>query len=210
MQREYNYIAKYVDERQSKGLYTFTFLDIHQRFPEIQARSLKASLSRMRKKGRIVLVRTGFYIIVPPEYAVMGTLPPSLYVDDLMKYLGKKYYAGLMSAAALLGAAHQQPQQFYVITEKPTVRDISVKETQIRFHFKTELPEHGIRTFKTDMGYIQISGPELTCIDLILFENKIGGLSRAVDILAELAEEIDKELFSITIQQSIPDRKSVV
>ena len=111
MQKEYNYIAKYLDELQAGGIYTFTFSDIRRRFSEIQERSLQVSLSRMTGKGRIVVVRSGFYIIIPPEYSHPGILPPALYVDDLMKYLGKEYYVGLLSAAALLGSAHQQPQQ---------------------------------------------------------------------------------------------------
>lgn len=203
MQKEYNYIARYIDERQSHGLYTFSFSDIQRRFPEILAQSLKVSLSRMRKKGRIVLVRAGFYIIVPPEYAAMGALPPALYVDDLMKYLDKNYYVGLLSAAALHGAGHQQPQQFFIITVKPTIRDIRVKDTHLHFHFKSQLPAAGIRQFKTDMGYIQISGPELTAIDLVLFENKIGGLSRVVEILAEL-EDFDLAMLSRIMQGSVP------
>lgn len=50
MQKEYNYIAKYLDELQAKGIYTFTFSDLRSRFSEIQERSLQVSLSRMTGK----------------------------------------------------------------------------------------------------------------------------------------------------------------
>ena len=42
-----------------------------------------------------------------------------------MKYLNKTYYVGLYSAAMFHGAAHQQPQEFYIISEKPKPRKIS-------------------------------------------------------------------------------------
>lgn len=35
-----------------------------------------------------------------------------------MKFLGQPYYVGLLSAAALHGAAHHQPQEFQVVTNK--------------------------------------------------------------------------------------------
>jgi hypothetical protein len=42
-------------------------------------------------------------------------LPINLFIDDMMKSLNKRYYVGLISAAALHGAAHQKPMEYYVI-----------------------------------------------------------------------------------------------
>ncbi|MEF8985500.1 MAG: type IV toxin-antitoxin system AbiEi family antitoxin [Bacteroidales bacterium] len=53
---------------------------------------------------------------MPPEYSSRGVLPPVLFIHQLMQYIGKSYYIGLLSAAALHGAAHQQPQEFFVVT----------------------------------------------------------------------------------------------
>ena len=39
-----------------------------------------------------------------------------LWIDDLMRFHHVPYYVGLLSAAALHGAAHQQPQEFQVVS----------------------------------------------------------------------------------------------
>lgn len=54
----------------------------------------------------------GFHVIVPPEYRNLGCLPPDQFVPQLMEHLGLVYYAGLLSAARLHGAAHRAPMVF--------------------------------------------------------------------------------------------------
>jgi len=76
------------------------------------------------EKDEIAQIRQGFYVIIPPEYSKQGIIPPYLYIDDLMKSLDKPYYVGLLSAAALYGAAHQQPTGYTVITQSPAPRSI--------------------------------------------------------------------------------------
>ena len=44
--------------------------------------------------------------------------------------------------------------------------------------------------FKTQMGYVNVSSPCLTALDLILYEQEIGGLNRAATVLAELLPEL--------------------
>ena len=57
----------------------------------------------------------GFHLIVPPEYRALGCLPADQFVPQLMEHLGLVYYAGLLSAASLHGAAHQAPMVFQTI-----------------------------------------------------------------------------------------------
>ena len=64
-------------------------------------------------------------MIVPLEYLHAGGPPPSLFIDDLMKAMERPYYVGLLSAAALHGASHQQPQEFQVFSDRP-IRPIQV------------------------------------------------------------------------------------
>lgn len=54
-----------------------------------------------------------------------------------MNSLNKKYYVGMLSAAALYGAAHQQPMEFFVITKKPALRNIKNKKLKINFYVKS-------------------------------------------------------------------------
>ena len=59
-------------------------------------------------------------------------LPATWFIDALMKHFSQEYYVGLLTAAALHGAAHQQPMTFQVITDKRT-RNITVGELFIEF-----------------------------------------------------------------------------
>jgi len=84
----------------------------------------------------------------------MGVIPVEFYIDELMKYLNKTYYVGLYSAAMFHGAAHQQPQEFYIISEKPKPRRISNDIFLINFTEKRNFPLIGIEDKKkTDTGY---------------------------------------------------------
>jgi predicted transcriptional regulator of viral defense system len=98
----------------AQGRYTFTFDELKENF-DLSDKALRQSMFRLQKKNEIAVIRQGFYVIVPPEYASTGTLPETIYIDSLMKFLDKNYYVGLLSAAALHGAAHQQPTTFYVV-----------------------------------------------------------------------------------------------
>ena len=133
----------------------------------------------------------GFYIIVPTEYRLKGVVPPVFFIDQLMRFLGRQYYIGLLNAGAFYGAAHQRPQTFTCIVDGLPIRSINRKGITILFHRKANIPMAFTRQFKTQMGYVNVSSPCLTALDLILFEQHNGGLSRAATVLAELVPELN-------------------
>jgi len=49
-----------------------------------------------------------------------------------MKFLNRPYYVSTLSAAALFCAAHQAPQEFFVITGYPVMRSTAKKGIKIR------------------------------------------------------------------------------
>ena len=112
-------IPDFLDELQSEGRYTFS-LDEIARAVNGSDVALQSAIRRLKKKGRVTSPRRGFFVIVPTEYRSTGAPPASWLIDDLMSYLGQPYYVGLLSAAAVHGAAHQQPQVFQVVTNIPT------------------------------------------------------------------------------------------
>ena len=196
----YNFLLDYVEELQKKGKYTFSFNNVKNVFPG-SLEALKLSLNRLKKKDKIVPVRKGFYVIVPAEYANMGIMPPILFINDLMKFLKKPYYVSLLSAAALYGAAHQQPMEFFVTNIPPSNRAVKTKGIKINFITKSKMPDFGIVEQKTDTGYVKVSCPELTAYDLIYFQNRIGGLNRVATILDELVEEINGKRLRQMVEQ---------
>jgi len=113
-----------------------------------------------------------------------------------MRFLKRNYYLGLFSAAILYGAGHQQAMNSQLITGHPSLRSINNKKFDIDFFTKNKWNEKDIKNKKTDAGYINVSSPELTALDLIYFHKRIGGINRTLIILEELCEEINpKKLF---------------
>lgn len=187
MLNKFNRLEDFLRYTRSKGVYSFTLDNLKKTFPTTSYKTLKQSLYRLKLKNEISLIRHGFYVIIPPEYSKVRTLPPYLFIDDLMKSLHKNYYVGLFSAAALHGSAHQQPMEFSVITNKPAPRNIS--KLKIRFLAKNLIPTCGIVKKSTPAGYINVSSPELTVLDLLQNAGKLG-LNHVLTVIYELLPEI--------------------
>ncbi len=182
----YNYIEDYLLTVRSKGRFTVTQNELLEKF-NISPKALNQSLFRLKSKNQIAQIRKEFYAIIPPEYSRQGMLPVYLFADDLMKSLRKNYYIGLYSAAAIHGAGHQQPMESQIIVERPALREIRNDKLSIRFFTRNKWNTSDIIDKKTDAGYVKVSSPELTALDLISYSSKIGGLNRMLPILEDLA-----------------------
>lgn len=203
MDSETNYkrLEHWIEEYQSKGRLSFSLNELRQHFRQDSETGLKQLLERVSDNGKVVSVFKGYYIIIPPQYSSKGILPAAMFIDGLMKFLERKYYVALLNAAALHGASHQQPQEYFVITEYPVLRATNKKGLKINYISTRQLPpETLIEKKKTETGYITVSNAMLTAIDLINYEKKIGGLNRATTIINELIESIrPKEINEILI-----------
>ena len=183
-------IADWVQNESFHGHYTFTRADIDKAFPALSAVQIVQALWNLSERGILYSPWQSFYVIVPTEYRLKGVVPPIFFIDQLMRFLGRQYYVGLLNAGAFYGAAHQRPQTFTCIVDGLPIRSINRKGITILFHRKANIPMAFTRQFKTQMGYVNVSSPCLTALDLILFEQHIGGLSRAATVLAELVPEL--------------------
>lgn len=185
----YNYIEEYLEHIQSKGSYTVTLDELKAQFDSSE-KAIHQNIYRLKRKNQLAQVRKGFYVIIPPQYSSKGMVPPTLFMDDMMRFLRRDYYVGLLSAAALHGAGHQQPMEFQVIIKKPPLRRIKNRKLNINFFIKKHWNSDQITEKKTETGYLKVSSPELTVFDLVDYNKKIGGLNRILPILEELAEEV--------------------
>ena len=75
-------LAEWVDELQSSGKYTFNRGEALSAMKSSKT-AFKYALLRLVAKGRIVIPRKGFYVIVPLEYKKAGSPPPSWFIDEL-------------------------------------------------------------------------------------------------------------------------------
>jgi len=186
---QYNYVDNFLKEIQSKGRYSVTLTEIRNKF-DVSAKAILQKIYRLKTKNQLAHVRKEFYVIVPPQYSQKGMLPPTLFIDDLMAYLNRVYYIGLLSAAALHGSANQQHMELQVIINKPPLRNIINDKLAIKFLTKTMWKKSHILEKKTESGYINVSSPELTLFDLVDYNRKTGGLNRVLPVIEELCDQI--------------------
>src|SRR5690606_27544379 len=88
-------LSSFVDGLQECGRYFFTLQEALA-LPGRNALATRKALYILRRHGRIVAPRSGFYVIVPLEYRSAGSPPVSWFLDDFMQYLGQPYYVGLL------------------------------------------------------------------------------------------------------------------
>jgi len=189
MSQKYNNLKKIIFDYQSRGKYSFSINEIRQLL-QINNNSLRIALSRQADKNQILSIRKGFYLIIPPEYSHTSILPPEMFIHNLMSFLKFNYYVGLMTAAMYHGASHQKPQEFFVIVEKIPLRTIEKNGVRINFITKKNLNPDGISQIKTTTGYMNISNPEMTFLDLLIYENRIGGINRAIEMMLEINDTL--------------------
>jgi predicted transcriptional regulator of viral defense system len=190
---KYRKVRGWVEDLPKMGRISFSQEDAMGQFPGMAVENIRNSLYRLVKNGTIQSVWHGFFVIVPAEYGLRGIVPPIEYIDQLMRYLNREYYVALLSAAAVQGASHQQPQEFTVAVDTGNLRSKLKGDVKINFVSKKNIPSHYIRPLAVSSGYVNISVPELTAMDLLLYVKNIGGLNRAVTVLNELAEILDFE-----------------
>jgi hypothetical protein len=95
-------------------------------------KAILSSIQHLVAKNEIVSLANGFYVIVPPEYQILGCLPAEYFITYLMEYWKCDYYACLLTAAKYHGASHQAVMTFQVMIEQ-TRRSIICGKIKIKF-----------------------------------------------------------------------------
>jgi len=145
----------------------------HYHFDSVEAQSALGvsvaaatlALNRLAKQKLIASPARGFYVVVPPDYRGLGSLPADQFIPALMKRRGLPYYAGLLSAAQYHGAAHQRPQEFQVFLDRKR-RPIVCGMVRVAFIVRTHLRDVPVQSSNTPRGTVLVSTPEATTPDL--------------------------------------------
>jgi predicted transcriptional regulator of viral defense system len=196
-------ISQWVEDLPKLGKTTFTRQEVVTQFPDMASYNIQNTLYRLSKKKKIQSVWRDFYAVILPEYGLQGIIPPMAYIDKLMTFLGKEYYVGLLSAAALQGASHQAAMEFFVITNSECLRDKQKNNIKINFVTKKHIPQQLVSQITVNSGYVNVSYPEMTAFDLLIYEKNIGGINRVATVLSELAENLDFDKITEEFLKSI-------
>ncbi len=181
-------VLEFIDNLSKHGRHCFTVDEVIQGLEKPRA-TVCAALRRLVNKGHLALPHKGFYLIVPPKYWSFGCLPAEQFVPDLMRHLNISYYVGLLSAAQYYGAAHQKPQQFQVVTKK-YLPPISCGRIYVVFVMNQGIIQVPTQQLNTETGYLTLSTPEATAIDLVQYPRRSGGINNIMTVLMELAESM--------------------
>ena len=194
-------VSAYLDELVRRGQYYFTLEDISKEL-SMKQNSVSVSISRLAKKDKVQMIRKGFGIITG---LTNGTLHPSYFIDHMMKFLGARYYVGLLNAASYKGASHQAVMNYTVVADK-VIKPIFLKGLKIEFITKNNFDDISeIEKVSGSGGYYYISTPELTAVDLVYFPKKSGHLNNIATVLEDLLDEINLEkLAEICSKKTIP------
>jgi predicted transcriptional regulator of viral defense system len=175
----------WIDSLQMRGRYSFVRADALGQ-SGLSAGAVGKALQRAVKSGRLVHPKEYFYVIVPLEYRAAGAPPVSWFIHDLMSAMKYPYYVGLLSAAALHGVSHQQPQMFQVMTDR-SVRPVKAGPMRIAFYASKYVAQAAVMKMKTSTGMICVSTPETTVVDLMRFAKAAGHLDHVAAVISELA-----------------------
>lgn len=103
----YNYLEDYLDAIRTKGRYAFTVDELKDKF-DVSDKAIHQNLYRLKSKKKIVQIHKGLYVLQLAEYSNYALILSSMHIDDMMNSLNKKFYLGILSAAEIHSASHQQ------------------------------------------------------------------------------------------------------
>ncbi len=192
-------LQNWIEAQMMRGRYIFNKEDVINLSVHSNRGSLNRALYRAQEKGIIMSPWQNFYAVIPMEYRLKGEVPPSFYIDMLMRFVGRDYYVSLLSAAMLNGAGHQRAMAFQVTVQGKQLRSAVKNGTLLEFNLKKEIPLAYVNKVKVQTGYMNVSSPELTALDLVSQEEKVGGLSRVAEVLIELAERMKWDDSKLTL-----------
>lgn len=182
-------LHEWIDALQASGRYVFLRAEAVTQ-TGCSPDSIKKALQRLAKRRRVAKIKDYFYVVVPLEYLSAGCPPASWFIQDLMAAMRQPYYVGLLSAAGLHGASHQQPQEFQVVTDRP-VRHLRAGRGRIHFFVKKGIDRTPVMDMQTPTGAMRVSTPEATAVDLVRYARAAGYLQNVATVLSELAGALD-------------------
>jgi predicted transcriptional regulator of viral defense system len=130
----------------------------------------------------------GAYVLIPPQFRTWGAVPASHFIDDMMGFLGHRYYVGFLSAAEVHDAAHQRPQVFQVVTDAH-LRDRDFGRVRLRFIRSAAVAHRPTVVRNTPTGTMTVSTAEATILDMTSAPQHSGGLSNVATVIAQLLED---------------------
>ena len=154
------------------------------------SRKAANTVDRLRKKGRLIQLERGKYILVPIKAPNQMWTPNELVVASL--WMGNApYYVGYFTMYNYWGFTEQVPQTVFILTQKSLAKKIG--DTRYKAIKISSKKYYGIEKIKIDDEEVAISDRERTLVDFIY--NPIGSFEILKQILAQNIKKISAGKF---------------
>lgn len=183
-------IEHYLNEHLARGRAYFTREEAEAALG-LAPHPLSVALLRQVKKRRLANPRRGFYLILRPEDRTFGAPDPVRWIDPLMKMLKLDYRVALLRAAAFHGSSHQASMVFQVIVPKQ-MRGFEVGRQRLEFIYQSPAAFRHVNrpdwlsSIKSDAGFANVAGLELTLLDCARYFHKAAGINGLAQIAKDL------------------------
>lgn len=179
-------LKDYIEQLQAAGQLWFTLNNAVVAM-NVSRNACLSAIKRLKQQGVISSPARNFYIIIPPEHKKLGCIPAEQFIPHLMKLWNVDYYACLLTAAEYHGAAHQRPQRYQVMTTAYR-RDVKCGSVCVQFIQKKKINNIPVTKVNTPYSIVCVSSPEMTALDLVMYQRLSGGLHHVATVLTELVE----------------------
>jgi predicted transcriptional regulator of viral defense system len=183
-------LEHYLDERLAHGRSYFVG-DEARSVLGVSRGNFAAAVTRLINKGRLANPRHGFFLILRPEDRIAGAPDPVRWIDPLMKHQGLAYRVSLLRAAAFHGSSHQAAMVFQVIAPKQ-LRDFEIGRHRLQFLYQAPQAFSQVNLaarldqMKSDEGFANVAGVELTLLDCARYFHDAGGISGVAQIAKDI------------------------
>ena len=188
-------LEQFIDSRLAHGRAYFAREEVLAAL-DLKPGALSAAITRLMKKRRLANPRHGFYLILRPEDLLAGAPDPVRWIDPLMKHQGVDYRIALLRAAAFHGSSHQAAMVFQVVAPRQ-LRDFEIGRHRVQFLYQAPAafaqvnqPAH-LDQVKSDAGYAQVAGVELTLLDCVRYFHKAAGINAVAQIAKDIGAKAD-------------------
>jgi len=182
------HLSNVLDAFERRGRLNVRTEELRAALPDASPEALRKAIYRQQRAGRLVHLSrgAGHWVIVPLQYATMGSPPLENWLDAyLRKTLGTPYYVGMLSAAETYGASPYGVMITQVLMAKPR-RPIIVGRNKLVFYACTRIEAMPTSWHESSRGRFRVSTPELTALNLIQRAVILGGMARVREVLHAL------------------------
>ena len=141
----------------------------------------------LKKKRVLIPIKSGVYIFVPLDAVPTGRRVSEFFIPPVF-FPQNDYYIGYSTMFNYYNFTDQQFQTVYVLNRRIS-RTRTIAGLSFRFTKISSRKMYGLDKISIKGKEVIVSSKERTLVDLIYYNNPVGGINEAADILERLVKE---------------------